>query len=182
VKTGLFLGIGLLALTACGDDGDPTGAGAGGATGAAGPTSSSASSNASVTTSAATTTAGGTTTGSGGTCPSPVDITLPHQEQDGDTAAAQDITDLSCNADSLPEVAYRLVLASEQTVTWRANDSSGQGVGVEVFMDDCNGTSLWCDWAANGIVDRTLVLPAGTWFFVLERKPAGPYDFSIEID
>jgi hypothetical protein len=185
VKTGLILGIALLATTACGDDGDPTGAGAGPSTGS--PSSSSASTGASVSTTGASTTgasttAGGTTTGSGGSCPTPVDITLPYQEQVGDTASAQDITDLSCNADSLPEAAYRLVLASEQTVTWRANDSSGQGVGVEVFMDDCNGTSLWCDWAANGIVDRTLVLPAGTWFFVLERKPAGPYDFSIEID
>ncbi len=185
VKTGLALGVCLFVTTGCGDDADPTGAGAGPSTGS--PSSSSGSSGASASTTGtsttgSTTTAGGTTTGSGGTCPTPVDITLPYQEQAGDTAASADITDLSCNADALPEVAYRLVLATEETVNWRANDSSGQGVGVEVFMDDCNGTSLWCDWAANGIVDRTLVLPAGTWFFVLERKPAGPYDFAIEID
>lgn len=111
-----------------------------------------------------------------GSCIAPIDITLPFSVTAGDTADAPDVTVPPCSPEPLPEAVYRLTLGGETTITITANDNSGQGVGVQVKMTDCMGTSVSCDWASNGIVDREITLPAGTWVLILERRPAGSYD------
>jgi hypothetical protein len=121
----------------------------------------------------------GTSTAAG-SCVAPKTITLPFSETAGSTAVALDATSVACGApSSLSEAVYRLVLANDAAVKVTANDSSGQGIGVQVRETSCTGTSVECGWQANGIYDKTLPLPAGTWFFVVERNPEGAFTFSI---
>jgi hypothetical protein len=62
----------------------------------------------------------------------------------------------------------------------RLDVESGQGIGVQVRETSCTGTSVECTWQANGSYSKTLPLPAGTWFFVVERSPEGDFSFEIE--
>lgn len=162
-------------LAACGDDASTSNGGAGeggaGGNGADGgaPTSGGGGESSGA--------AGGTGVGS---CLTPVDIDLPFEEAAGSTARALDVTALDCSPEtSLPEVVYRLDLAEDTALTITASDESGQGVGVEVLMDSCQGTSVACEWASNGNVDRSLTLPAGSWLFVVERNPAGNFSLAV---
>jgi hypothetical protein len=174
-----------LLLVGCGDDAGSGGGGTTSSTTGSATTGTGATTGASTTGTGATTGSGTTSTGTGmqgaGSCASPIDITLPFSVADlGDSSAALDGTAPPCSPEPLPEVVYRLTLAAETTVTITANDNSGQGVGVHVQAADCMGMGAACEWASNGIVDRELTLPAGVWVFVVERRPAGSYDFAVE--
>ena len=162
-------------VAACGDDASASSGGAseggagGGGNGGAAPVSGGGG--------AGSADGGGTGVGS---CLTPTDIALPFAEAAGSTSCALDITSLSCSKEaSLPEVVYRLDLATETALTITASDESGQGVGVQVLMDSCQGTSVACEWASNGNVERSLTLPAGSWLFVVERNPAGSFSFAL---
>lgn len=114
-----------------------------------------------------------------GSCAAPKAITLPFSETAGSTAVALDTTSVACGAPaSLSEAVYRLELANDTAVKVSANDKSGQGIGVQVREDSCTGTSVECGWQSNGVYDKTLPLPAGTWFFVVERNPEGAFTFA----
>lgn len=116
-----------------------------------------------------------------GSCSAPKAITLAFAETAGSTAVALDTTSVACGAPaSLSEAVYRLELANDTAVKITANDESGQGIGVQVREDSCTGTSVECGWQANGVYDKTLPLPAGTWLFVVERSPEGAFSFAIE--
>lgn len=129
-----------------------------------------------------TTPDGGDAGGAVGSCLAPEDITLPFAIASGQasTASLLDVTQLTCSNETLPEAVFRLVLAQAKTVTATAGDASGQGVGIQVHKDTCTGTSVACDWKPNGSLSRSYSLPAGTWLFVLERKPAGPFTLRLE--
>jgi hypothetical protein len=121
----------------------------------------------------------GTPSGNG-SCVAPKTVTLPYSETAGSTAVALDTTSVACGAPaSLSEAVYRLELANDTAVKVTANDKSGQGIGVQVREDSCTGTSVECGWQSNGIYDQTLPLPAGTWFFVVERSPEGAFSFAL---
>lgn len=122
----------------------------------------------------------GTSSGNG-SCAAPEVITLPYSETAGSTAVALDTTSVACGAPaSLSEAVYRLELANDTAVKVTANDESGQGIGVQVREDSCTGTSVECGWQSNGVYDKTLPLPAGTWLFVVERNPEGAFSFAVE--
>jgi len=110
-------------------------------------------------------------------------ITLGFQEPAAASTAQQlDITMPSCvPGASLPESVYELRLDQATTVHITASDRSGQGVGVQVRADSCTGTSVACDWADNGVIDRNLALPSGTWILIVERSPAGPFGFAVTL-
>jgi hypothetical protein len=122
----------------------------------------------------------GTSSNAAGSCVAPKAITLPFSETAGSTAVALDSTSVACGApSSLSEAVYRLVLANDAAVKITASDQSGQGIGVQVRETSCTGTSVECGWQSNGIYDKTVPLPAGTWFVVVERSPAGPFTLAI---
>lgn len=75
---------------------------------------------------------------------------------------------------------YRVVLANDTAVKITANDESGQGIGVQVREDSRTGTSVECGWQPTGIYAKTVPLPAGTWLFVVERRPEGSFSFELE--
>jgi hypothetical protein len=97
-----------------------------------------------------------------------------------DSSLAFDDTTLACNADALPELVFRVVLAEPRTVTVTGNDSSGQGVGFQISRDTCEGTRAACEWASNGTLDSTVMLEVGTWLFIFERGPSGVFELAVE--
>lgn len=145
-------------------------------------TDSSSSSDAGPKNDASTDAAKDTGSSSGnGSCAAPKTITLSFSETAGSTAVALDTTSVACGAPaSLSEAVYRLELANDTAVKITANDKSGQGIGVQVREDSCTGTSVECGWQSNGVYDKTLPLPAGTWLFVVERNPEGAFSFAVE--
>ena len=118
--------------------------------------------------------------GGAGSCVSPGDIAVGFHDVRS-TASDLDATALTCHASpSLPEAVYRLVVAQPTHVMLSGSDQSGSGIGAQVRADSCTGTSVACDWAANGVLSRGIDLPAGTWVIVVERNPAGMYTFGVD--
>lgn len=105
---------------------------------------------------------------------------LPFSGPMADSSLAFDDTTLACNTDPLPELVFRVVLPELRTVTVTGNDSSGQSVGFQISRDSCDGTRAACEWASNGILDSTVMLEAGTWLFIFERRPAGVFELAVE--
>ncbi|MDB4960196.1 MAG: hypothetical protein JWP01_195 [Myxococcales bacterium] len=116
-----------------------------------------------------------------GTCLAPQPISLGFTATAGASTAQQlDIAMPECVPGlSLSESVYALRLSDPTSVHITASDRSGQGVAVQVRSDTCSGASVACDWADNGAIDRNLSLPAGTWVYIVERRPAGPFTFAV---
>lgn len=164
-----------LCLVGCGDDSVNDGVG--------GTTASTSTTGTSVGSTSGSG-SGSTSTGSAmgtGSCLSPRDVSLGFTADASATTADQlDTATLDCNTNgSQPEVVYRLTLSAMTTVHLTAGDHSGQGVGVSVRQDSCDGQSVGCDFASNGVLDRSYPLPAGVWVFVVERNPPGPFTLTV---
>jgi hypothetical protein len=123
--------------------------------------------------------AGGAEAGDG-RCASPFDVDLPFSLPMADSSLAFDDTTLACNPDPLPELVFRVVLSEPREVRVTGNDSSGQGVGFQISSETCDGTRAACEWVANGVLDSTVMLAAGTWLFIFERRPAGVFELAVE--
>ncbi len=184
-RSNMHLAAVLLVVAGCGDDG---GSGAGGGTTssqtAAGSTGSSTSSQSSGSTVASTTsTTSVTTTGSGGagdgSCASPFAISLPFEQTGVDSTGGSDDVASTCEPVPLPEAVFRIGLATEHTVTVTATADSGDGISLEIRAEDCTGTLVGCVWQADGGIEQVLTLPAGSWVFIVQRSPAGSFDFSV---
>jgi hypothetical protein len=176
----------LLVVAGCGDDG---GSGAGGGTTssqtAAGSTGSSTSSQTAAGSTVATTTSttSATTTSSGGagdgSCGSPFDISLPFEQTGVDSTGGSDDVTSTCEPIPVPETVFRIGFATEHTVTVTAAADSGDGISLEIRAEDCSGTLVGCVWQADGGIEQVLTLPAGSWVFIVQRSPAGSFDFSV---
>jgi hypothetical protein len=120
-----------------------------------------------------------------GSCGAPRTVPLGFAETPAaaTTVGLLDVTTVTCrpaSTTSLPEAVYRLELATPTKVAVKGSDRSGSGIGVQVRMESCTGASVACDWAGNGVLERTYDLPAGSWLFVVERgAAAGPFAFSL---
>lgn len=120
--------------------------------------------------------------GGSGSCALPFDIGTNYSSPSGATTAGADDAVLnSCGAPSgLPEVVYRTTLPISSTLHLTGSDLSGQGIAMEVRSGDCTGQTAACVWQSNGVLDQMVSLDAGTWVFVLERKPAGNFSFAVQ--
>jgi len=117
-----------------------------------------------------------------GTCLSPRDVVVGfHTDAMASTASNLDVTKLSCHqTPTVPEAVFRLTVSQTTHVVMSGNDESGAGIGAEVRVDSCTGTSVACEWEPNGNLSRTIDLPAGTWIIAVERSPAGRYSFGLD--
>jgi hypothetical protein len=115
-----------------------------------------------------------------GRCATPFDVDLPFARPMADSSLAFDDTTLACNGDPLPELVFRVTLTEPRDVAVTGNDSSGQGVGFQISRDTCEGTRVACEWASNGILDSTVMLEAGTWLFIFERRPFGIFELAVQ--
>lgn len=183
-KSSLIFALGIVHLLACGSsESVPTTSGPSATAGDSGVPSlpDSGTSDATTPSDAASTEKDGSSTSSDApTCLAPQDITLGFSAPaDASTKSLLDAVAISCGKPDTAEAVYRLTLTQPTTVRVQANDRSGSGIGVQVVANTCTGASVGCTFQANGVFDRTYPLPAGTWLFIVERAPAGPFSFSV---
>jgi hypothetical protein len=116
-----------------------------------------------------------------GSCNGPFARTLPFSF-DGTTAGLFDAYSITCAEDDVSEMLFAIEIPPDRDVHVVANDSSGQGIAVELIGGRlCGGTVRSCASQANGIIDEVMTGDTGTNLVVVERNPNGPFTLTVEL-
>lgn len=117
-----------------------------------------------------------------GTCDTPIAQALPLSIE-GDTrdfADVADAHDIGCSEGDVAEMVFRIEIPDGRDIHVVANDSSGQGIAVEIASATCEGVVRGCASQANGLIDERMTGTIDS-VLIVERNPPGPFTLTVAL-